>query len=504
MAAGTADNGCAALMEGGGISVGKERFSMSKILMVSSEVSPFAKTGGLGDVLGSLPPALAKCGNDVRVVMPKYGCIPKEYCEQMEFQFFIYVPLGWRKKYCGVFSLERGGVTYYFIDNEYYFGDPYLYKWNDLERFAFFDKAALEILPHLDFKPDILHCHDWQTGMVSVVLNAYYTRDPFYQGIKTVFTIHNLRYQGIYSMEIVSDFYSLDKSYFTDDKLEFHGCANLLKGGIVYSDYVTTVSPTYAQEIKTPLGGEKLDGLLSARSGQLFGILNGIDYSDYNPKTDPCLYANYDARNVFAKKKENKIRLQESLGLPVDGEKAMIGIVSRLVDQKGLDLVAAVMEELMNMDIQLVVVGTGEAKYEELFRSNAWYHPAKLSANILFSNDLARKVYAAADLFLMPSLFEPCGLGQMIALAYGTLPIVRETGGLKDTIQPYNEYTGEGNGFSFGPYNAHDMIFTIRRALGFFADKDVWHPLVKNALKQDFSWDASAKAYHDLYLQLIG
>lgn len=477
---------------------------MSKILMCSSEVAPFAKTGGLGDVLGALPQALAKLGDDVRVVMPKYGCIPQEYTEKMEFCFFIYVPLGWRRKYCGVFKLEKDGVTYYFIDNEYYFGDPYLYKWNDLERFAFFDKACLEILTHIDFKPDVIHTHDWQTGMIPVLLNAYYINNEFYRGIKTMFTIHNLRYQGIYSMDIVADFFSIGPEYFTNDKLEFHGCANLLKGGIVYSDYVTTVSPTYAEEIKTPLGGEKLEGLLAARSNSLFGIINGIDYSVYNPKTDKFIYENYDVKTVKEKKKINKTKLQEQLGLPVDGEKAMIGIISRLVDQKGFDLIAAVMNELMNLDIQIVVVGTGEARYEEMFRQTAWYNPEKLSANIMFSNDLAHKVYAASDLFLMPSMFEPCGLSQMISFAYGTIPIVRETGGLKDTVIPYNEYTKAGTGFSFYPYNGNDMVYTLRMALGFFSNKTVWNKLVSNAMKLDFSWTNSAKEYQKLYESLIG
>ena len=472
--------------------------------MCSSEVAPFAKTGGLGDVAGALPQALVKLGHDVRVVMPKYGCVPEEYRQQLEFRFFIYVPLGWRRKYCGVFELEKDGVTYYFIDNEYYFGDPYLYKWNDLERFAFFDKACLEILRHLEFKPDVIHCHDWQTGMVPVLRNAYFVRDAFYQGIKTVFTIHNLRYQGIYSMDIVADFFSLDQTFFTEDKLEFHGCANLLKGGVVYADYVTTVSPAYAEEIKTPLGGEKLDGLLFARSNALFGIINGIDYGEYNPKTDPYIFENFDQRNIVSKKKANKIKLQEQLGLPVDGEKAMVGIVSRLVDQKGFDIIAEAMGELMGMDIQLVVLGTGEAKYEELFRQNAWYHPDKLSANIMFSNDMAHKIYAASDLFLMPSMFEPCGLSQMIAMAYGTVPVVRETGGLKDSVQPFNEFTGEGNGFSFYPYSAHDMMFTLRMALKFFANKEVWNPLMKRAMKADFSWAASAQKYSDMYESLLG
>lgn len=477
---------------------------MSNILMVSSEVSPFAKTGGLGDVLGALPQALAKLGNDVRVVMPKYGCIPNEYKEEMEYKFFIYVPLSWRRKYCGVFELKKEGVTYYFIDNEYYFGDGYIYKWNDLERFSFFDKAALEILQHLNFKPDLIHCHDWQTGMIPVLLDAYYSRSEFYQNIHTVFTIHNLRYQGIYTIDSVCDFFSINRGYFTNDKLEFHGCANLLKAGIVYSQYVTTVSPSYAEEIKTPLGGEKLDGLLRARSNSLFGIINGIDYEVNNPAKDPLIFKKYNVRNVLSGKKENKIALQQQLGLPVDAEKAVIGIVSRLVDQKGFDIIAAAMGELLRMDIQLIVVGTGEAKYENMFKHNAWCNPGKISANIVFNNELAHKVYAGCDLFLMPSMFEPCGLGQLTALAYGTIPIVRETGGLRDTIQSYNEFTGEGNGFSFAPYSAHDMIHTIYRALSFFSDKTVWNKLVKRAMAQNFSWDESAKKYQELYDRLIG
>lgn len=467
--------------------------------MMTSEAAPFAKTGGLGDVLGALPQALAGLDNDVRVVMPKYGAIPEKFVSEMKFEFYTYIPLGWRNKYCGVFSLEKKGVTYYFIDNEYYFGDRTLYRWDDLERFAFFDKAALEILIRLDFHPDVIHCHDWQTGMIPVILKAYYRRSRFYQGIKTVFTIHNLKYQGIYSVDAVADFFSLDSSYFTDDKLEFHGCANLLKGGIVYSDVVTTVSPTYADEIKTALGGEGLDGLLRARDNSLFGILNGIDYDEYNPETDPYIANNYSLRDCIEGKRKNKIALQTELGMPIDGDKAMIGLVSRLVDQKGLDIIADAMGSLMEMDIQLVVLGTGDEKYENMLRHNAWINCGKVSANITFSNEMAHKIYAACDMFLMPSLFEPCGLGQIIAMAYGTIPIVRETGGLKDTVKSYNEFTGEGNGFSFYPAEAHDMVYTIRRALGFFADKAVWKKLVNNAMKEDFSWEESAKKYEKLY-----
>ncbi len=474
------------------------------ILMLSSEVAPFAKSGGLGDVLGALPQNLAMQGNDVRVIMPKYGLIADKFVSEMNFELYTYVPVGWRNKYCGVFSIKKAGVTYYFIDNEYYFGEKCLYKWDDLERFAFFDKAALEILPKVDFKPDIIHCNDWQTGAVPVVLEAYYKQNDFYRDIKTVFTIHNLKYQGIYSIDAVKDFLSLGDEYFTDDKLEFHGCANLMKAGIVYSDVVTTVSPTYAKEIKTHTGGERLDGLLSARSNSLYGILNGIDYSEYNPKTDKNIPCNYGVMDVLEGKRKNKMALQEQLGLPVDGEKVMIGLVSRLVDQKGLDIIADAMGELLQLDMQFVILGTGEERYEEMFRHHAWCNPDKVSANITFSNEMAHRIYAASDLFLMPSLFEPCGLGQLIALSYGTIPIVRETGGLRDTIMSYNEFTGEGNGFSFYAPDARDMTFTIKRAISFFADKTVWKKLCQRAMKEDFSWTESAKEYLKIYSKLTG
>ncbi len=473
------------------------------ILMLGSEVAPFAKVGGLGDVLGSLPHKLAEFGHDVRVMLPKYGLIDEKFKSEMEFELYDYIPVGWRNKYCGVFSIKKQGVTYYFIDNEYYFGENCIYKWNDLERFAFFDKAALEVLPKLGFRPDIIHCNDWQTGMIPVILEAYYKRNEFYQNMKTIFTIHNLKYQGIYSIESVKEFFSLEDWYFTDDKLEFHGSANLLKAGIVYSNLVTTVSPTYAEEIKTPIGGEGLDGLLSARGNSLFGILNGIDYDEYNPKTDKYIEFNYGKRNVLSGKMKNKMTLQKQLGLPVDGEKVMVGLVSRLVDQKGLDIIGEAMEELLNLDLQFVVLGTGDEKYENMFRHYAYCSPQKMSANITFNSDLAHRIYAAADLFLMPSLFEPCGLGQLIALRYGAIPIVRETGGLRDTIESYNEFTGEGNGFSFYAPNAHDMVYTIKRAIGFFADKEVWEKLSKRALSEDFSWRDSAKKYDEIYQKLI-
>lgn len=477
---------------------------MSKILMLSSEVAPYAKSGGLGDVLGALPQALASIGHDVRVMLPMYGSIDARYKQEMQFLFYTYIPLGWRNKYCGVFSLCKNGVTYYFLDNEYYFGGAELYRWDDLERFAFFDKAALEILPKLDYRPDILHLNDWQTGMVPVILKAYYQKNNFYQGIKSVFTIHNLKYQGRYSKDAVADFFSLDQSYFTDDKLEFYNDANLMKAGIVYADIVTTVSPTYAEEIKTVLGGEGLDGLLSARQNDLFGILNGIDIIQYNPRFDNYIEKKYSSDDFEAGKRQNKTALQAQLGLFVDAEKPMLGLVSRLVGQKGLDIIRDAKDELSQFDIQLVILGTGEEEYEDMFRHLAWENSGKISANICFDNRLAHQIYAASDIFLMPSLFEPCGLGQLIAMAYGSVPLVRETGGLKDTVMPFNEFTGEGNGFSFAPPNAQDFLYTLRRALHFYSDKKVWSNLVKRAMEQDFSWGKSAKMYDRIYKKLMG
>ena len=470
--------------------------------MVSAEVSPFAKTGGLGDVLGSLPNALAKLDNDVRVCLPKYGAIPCKFVEQMEFQFFVYVPVGWRTKYCGVFLLEKDGVKYYFIDNEYYFGDAHIYQWNDLERFSFFSRAALQILPDIEFSPDIVHCHDWQTGAVPVLLDAHFRKDAFYSDIKTVFTIHNLAYQGVYDIGMVKDLLNLQDDYFTNDKLEFHGCANLMKAGLVYSDYITTVSPTYAKEIRSENYGERLDGLLNSRASSLCGIINGIDYNEYSPKADKYLVENYDARNFVSGKRNNKLLLQEELGLEVDDNIPMIGIVSRLVGQKGFSLLTDILPELAEMNIQLVVLGTGEEYIENILRHQAWCNPTKLSANITFSNEMAHKIYAASDMFLMPSLFEPCGLSQMISLRYGTIPIVRETGGLADTIQPYNEFDDTGNGFSFTHANSADMLFTIKRALEFYENTKLWRSLVRRAMKCDFSWDSSTKSYNDIYNSL--
>ncbi len=475
---------------------------MLRILMVASEAAPFAKTGGLADVLGSLPSSLNKQDADVRVIMPKYGAIAPKLRDTITHKYYIYVTVGWRNLYCGIEQAEYNGVTYYFIDNEFYFGRDNLYGYNDdPERYAFFCRAVLEAIPYLDFNPDILHCHDWQAGMVPVLLEAHYRHIDRFRELKTVFTIHNLKYQGIYGIKDMKEWFSLTDGYFTADKLEFFGAASFMKGGLVYSNLITTVSNTYAEEIKNSFYGERLEGILNARSGQLKGIINGIDDIEFNPQKDTLIYQNY-SKSKLTGKTANKLALQEELNLTVNEKTPMIGLISRLVDQKGLDLIACVFDEIMAEDVQFVLLGTGDPGYEQLFRDAMHRFPGKVSANIRFDNVLAHKIYAASDLFLMPSLFEPCGLGQLISLRYGTLPIVRETGGLKDTVISYNEETGEGNGFSFPSYNAHDMLYTIKRATGICKKKTLLNKLRKAAMSCDYSWNNSADKYMELYHSL--
>lgn len=474
------------------------------ILFASSEVLPFAKTGGLGDVAGSLPKALSKLGSDIRVVMPKYKVIPEEFKSQMEYLGFIYVDVAWRHQYCGIFRLEYDGITYYFLDNEYYFNRSELYgDYDQAEQFAFFSKALLEMLPFIGFKPDILHCNDWQTGVVSLLLNAMYKGSNFYSDIKTVFTIHNLKYQGIFSKDVLPGLLGLDWSYFSPEGLEFHDCVNFLKAGLVYSDSISTVSPTYSREIKNDFYGEGLNSVLINRSNDLYGILNGIDYEKNNPENDSRLYTTYSADNI-SQKYENKRRLQQDLGLPVRADVPVIGIISRLTSQKGFDLIERVLEEILRMDIQLIVLGKGDEHYKYVFENAAYWHKDKVSAKITFNDTLAQRIYAASDMFLMPSLFEPCGLGQIFSFRYGTVPIVRETGGLNDTVISYNEATGEGNGFTFTNYNAHDMLNTIQRAVDYYYNKkDIWNLLVQRGMRTDFSWDKSAHEYMDMYRKTL-
>ena len=475
---------------------------MKRILFVASECVPFLKTGGLADVVGSLPKYFPKEYFDVRVVMPKYSGIREEFKNQMQFITNFYMDLNWRQQYVGVFKLEHNGITFYFIDNEEHFsGDkPYAGMPWDLEKFAFFSKASLSILPVIGFRPDIIHCHDWQTGLVPVYLHERFQGSEFYRGIKSVMTIHNLKFQGVWDIKTIKSITGLSDYYFTPDKLEFKKDANYLKGGLVYADAITTVSRTYAEEIKTPFYGEGLDGLMRARTNDLRGIVNGIDYDEYNPETDEFIYKHYNAKTFRKEKSKNKTGLQQDLGLDVDPKTMMIGIVSRLTDQKGFDLIAYMMEEMCQDGIQLVVLGTGDPKYENMFRHYAWKYDKKVSANIYYSEAMSHKIYAAADAFLMPSLFEPCGLSQLMSLRYGTVPIVRETGGLKDTVQPYNEYEGTGTGFSFANYNAHEMLGTIHYAERIYYDrKREWNKIVDRGMAQDYSWASSAKQYEELY-----
>ena len=476
------------------------------ILYASSEAVPFAKTGGLGDVAGSLPVALKEKGADARVILPLYKSIPQKFKDEMEYITHIYIDIAWRKQYCGVFKLKFQGVIFYFVDNEFYFGgdEPYDYIHLDCEKFIFFSKAVLSLLPTLDFRPDVINCNDWQTAAIPVFLDTFLD-NPFYQGIKTVMTIHNLKYQGRWNFDKIKDFMGISDYYFTDDKLEFYNDANLLKGGLVYANKISTVSKSYAKEIQTYEYGEGLQGLISARSNDLCGIVNGISYTEWNPAKDSHIFEKYGARSAVTKKKINKTKLQEMLNLPVDENIFMVGIVSRLTDQKGFDLVASSIEEMCQGGMQVVILGTGDERYENLFRHYAWKYPDRVSANIYFSNEMSHKIYAACDAFLMPSLFEPCGLSQIISMRYGTLPIVRETGGLRDTVIPYNEYTGKGTGFSFTNYNAHDMMYVIKYAMQTYYDnKTAWNKLIKNAMSVDYSWSVSADKYLEMYSEITG
>ena len=481
---------------------------MKNILFASSECVPFIKTGGLADVVGSLPKDFDKEKYDCRVVLPKYMCMKQEWVERLEYITNFYMDFAGEDRYVGIFKTELNGVTFYFIDNEFYFsgfapydGDP---KWN-IEKFSFFCKAVLSILPVIGFRPDLIHCHDWQTGLIPVYLDNFRFFGEYYRGIKTVMTIHNLKFQGVWDTKTVQGITGLPDYYFVPDKLEAYKDANMLKGGIVYADKVTTVSRSYAEEIKTPFYGEGLDGLMAARSNDLCGIVNGLDYNDWNPDTDYRIAKTFNVENFRKNKPVNKAALQEELGLDKDNHVMLIGIVSRLTDQKGLDLVRYAMDRLIDDNTQIVVIGTGDPSYEEMFRYYAWCNSDKVSANILYSDDLAHKLYAAADAFLMPSLFEPCGLTQIIAFHYGTIPIVRETGGLKDTVIPLNEFEDTGDGFSFSNYNGDELINTVNYSKYiYFEQPEIWDHMITRAMEKDLSWGVSKRRYEELYNTLIG
>lgn len=471
-----------------------------KVLYAASEALPFMASGGLGDVAGSLPQALRKRLIGARVVMPMYDTIKQELKDKMTFVTSFTVPVAWRRQYCGVFETKHNGVIYYLLDNQYYFKRDGIYGYyDDAERFAFFSRAVLEMLPHIDFKPDIIHCNDWQTALLPVYYSTMYANSPGYENIKTVFTIHNIQYQGLYGMEIIPEVIGTPSQ--ATNVLEYDGDVNFMKGAIETANRVTTVSPSYASEILDPWYSHGLDTILNERRWKLSGILNGIDVELYNPATDPDIFDAYSADNFKAKAK-NKKKLQELVGLPQKADTPLIGIVSRLVSHKGLDLIKAVMEELIQTtDVQMVILGSGEWQYEEFFKQMAAKYPEQVALTLGFVPSLSKKIYAGTDMFLMPSKSEPCGLSQMIALRYGSIPIVRETGGLRDSIKDSGD--NEGNGFTFANYNAHEMLYAIRRAVEGYQNKKGWNILVQRAMECDYSWGKSANEYIKLYKALL-
>ncbi|WP_050697298.1 glycogen synthase GlgA [Anaeromassilibacillus senegalensis] len=471
-----------------------------KVLYCTSEARPFAATGGLADVAGSLPQALRARLVGCRVVMPLYEEVPQELRDNMRFVTSLSVPVAWRRQYCGVFEARSGGVIYYLIDNQYYFKRKGLYgHYDDAERFAFLSRAALEMLPYIDFKPDIIHCNDWQTALVPIYYSIFYANNEWYRGIKTIITIHNIQYQGKYGKELVEDVLGIPKS--ENHILEYDDCVNLMKGAIETAHKVTTVSPTYAQEILDPWYSHELDGILRERSWKLCGILNGIDTISYDPATDKDIYANFTADD-FSNKAENKRALQERLGLAQDPNVPLVGMVTRMVSHKGLDLVKEALDQLMwETNMQFAILGSGDFEYENFFREMQNKYPGRLCACFGFVPELSRKIYAGADIFLMPSKSEPCGLSQMIALRYGTIPVVRETGGLKDSIHDSGD--GNGNGFTFRTYNSGDMLHAVHRALEGYYNPEGWKILVERAMRCDNSWGKSANDYMRVYRELV-
>ncbi len=469
---------------------------MLNVLFVASEAYPFAKSGGLGDVLGALPKSFPE-NVDARVIIPFYSTIPEKLRQEIKPLHHFQIWMSDTLHYCGLLTCEYEGVTFYFIDNEAFFKRPSLYGYyDDGERFCFFCRAVLDSLPLLDFKPDIIHCNDWQTAAIPYLLKHQYRMS--YPETKTVFTIHNIKYQGVYGFHDISHYLHLG---FLPSDLEFYGQINLMKGALYASDLITTVSPTYAKELKDPYYGEALDGVIRQLDHQVVGIINGIDESVYDPQTDPALFVPYDPG---IKKADNKKALQEYLALPVRSDIPIVSMITRLVEQKGLDLVANVIHEILQQELQLIILGTGDFAYEELFRSVAYNYPNKMITIIDFDEALSRKIYAASDFFLMPSKFEPCGISQMIAMRYGAVPIVRETGGLKDTVSYFNPETKKGNGFSFATYNAHDMLFTIQHAVSLYHNSPIlFNELVNNAYTSHFDWKQSADIYLSYYNKLM-
>lgn len=477
-----------------------------KILFAGSEAVPFVKTGGLADVLGSLPAALAKEGVDARVILPKYRKIDSYWVTRMQHECEFTVLMGSQQLWCGIDSVCDNGITYYFVDNLAVFGGEQLYTGEESDgfRFAFYCRAVLEALSRLDFFPDLIHCNDWQAGLIPVLLHEQYSWDMKMREIKTVFSIHNLRYQGLFTWQRIGSLLGLNSGYFTPDNLEFHGLLSFMKAGLVFATRICTVSPTYAEEICGEYFGERLDGLLCHRKHVLSGILNGIDTAVYNPSNDRFLSVHFTADSM-AGKAALKQCLQEELGLELCPRVPIISMITRLTPQKGLDLVECVLPDLMRLDAQLVFLGTGDARYERFLCEAQARYPGRVAARVELNEALAHRIYAGSDIFLMPSQFEPCGLSQLISLRYGTIPVVRETGGLRDSIEPYNRFNDSGNGFSFRNYNAHEMLHSLEEAVQYYHnDKEIWERLVARAMACDFSWNSSAKAYLRLYESILG
>lgn len=471
------------------------------ILFASFEATPFAKAGGLGDVAGSLPMEIAALGHDIRLIMPKYKSIPQSFSEEMTLIDSFYIDIGIKKKYVGIFQLKYKSITAYFIDNQEYFGSDtiYSYFYNDeAERSVYFSRAVIESITKLDFYPDIMHCNDWHTALIPVLLKSY---TEFYN-MKSLFTIHNLQYQGIFDLNEIKRLTLLPDDYFTIDSLEFYNSANLMKGGILFSDYVNTVSERYAREILTPEYGEKLEKVLGSRENNFCGIINGVDYDEYNPKTDSQIKENYTPYKLEGKSHCKRAIIDE-FNIS-SSEHMLIGMVTRLTHQKGIDLLCQSADSILtSTDISIILLGSGDAYLEKCLYNLAERYPSRVGVRIGYDDSLARKIYAGSDVFLMPSRFEPCGISQLIAMKYGALPLVHETGGLADTVLSYNEYNNSGWGFSFAMYSSHDLEYTIKRAISFYRQDDLWQKLTARAMKKNYSWKRSAMLYVSLYEQIL-
>lgn len=479
-----------------------------KVLMATSECSPFVKVGGLADVVGSLPVELNRQGVDCRVILPLYKKVKVQYADKLQFLGWKMVHMGWRSLYAGLFTFQQNGVTFYFVDNEYYFNFDQIYVDYvfDIERYCFYQRAVLDFMgDFMNFEPDVLHCNDWQTGMIPLLLDAHFKRNGFHSSVQTVYTIHNLKYQGVHSVDVVREMLDLPDEYLREDFCIKDRAINFMKAGITFSNSVTTVSPTYAYEIMTDYYGEGLNYTLQKYAFKVSGILNGMNDLEYNPATDKKIPATYDITNYAEGKAVCKKSLQEQLHLDVNPGAPLCAMISRLVDQKGLDLLLYVLDEMLYDGMQVVILGTGDSYYERALVEISNRNPGKMCACIDFDGGLAHTIYAASDIFLMPSIFEPCGLSQLVSMAYGSVPVVRETGGLKDTVTPYNEFTGEGNGFSFTNINAHEFLFVTKYAADIYRHhKDVWNRIIETGMKGDYSWKKSAGEYGGLYSLITG